>query len=196
MARLHDIKEVDIENTYWGVSTSLWFNHCPHECFNCWNEKTWKKDTSLEISNDEVVARTLEYLDSFGMKKDLTLLGGEPFSPENVRDLIYILTKIKEARPSTRILSWSGYEFHVLKRTKLFLKALTFVDVIVCGRYIDELNCHKEGLMYGSKNQYIVDVQESLKGKTVYIEKGEAFQDLEKLFEEEREIRRNKLKLN
>lgn len=32
MARLHDIKEVDLENTYWGVSTSLWFNHCPHHC--------------------------------------------------------------------------------------------------------------------------------------------------------------------
>lgn len=182
MARLHDIKEVDLENTYWGVATSLWFNHCPHECFNCWNDETWQKDDGLEIPNDEVVDKTLEYLDSFGMNKTLTLLGGEPFSPYNVKDLSYILKNVKEIRPHTKILSWSGYEFHVLKKSKYMREALQYVDVIVCGRYIDEWNCHGQNKMYGSENQYIVDVKESLRtGETVYIEKGNKFQNLEEL---------------
>lgn len=184
MARLHDIKEFDLENTYWGVATSLWFNHCPHECFGCWNQETWGRDDTLEIPNDQVVAHTLQYLDSCAMAKDLTLLGGEPFSPYNVKDLAYILTRIKEVRPETRVLSWSGYEFHVLKKSKYMREALRYVDVIVCGRYIDEWNCHGQNKMYGSENQYIVDVQASLaSGETVYIEKGKQFQDLERLAE-------------
>lgn len=191
MARLHDIKEVDLENTYWGVSTSLWFNHCPHHCFGCWNDSTWDLDDSLEMPNDVVVEKTLTYLDSYGMSKDLTLLGGEPFSPYNIKDLVYILQEIKSKRPDTRILAWSGYEFHVLKRSKYMREALEFVDVIVCGRYIDDWNCHGQNKMYGSENQYIVDVKKSLaSGTTTYIEKGLKFQNLELLAEEAKRGRR------
>ena len=61
-------------------------------------------------------------------------------------------------------------------------EALQYVDIIVCGRYIDEWNCHGQNKMYGSENQYVVDVKESLRtGETVYIEKGNKFQNLEEL---------------
>lgn len=185
MARLHDIKEVDLDNTYWGVATSLWFNHCPHRCPGCWNEETWDVDDSLAIDNDEVIERTLNYLDSFGIKKDLTLLGGEPFSPENLKDLHYILSSIKKSRPDTRVLSWSGYEFHVLKRSPRMRKIVDMVDILVCGRFIEEYKCEDTTKMYGSENQYIVDVKASLEtGETVYIEKGNKFQNLEHIFNE------------
>ena len=131
MARLHDIKEVDLENTYWGIATSLWFNHCPHRCFNCWNDETWELDEHLEIDNDEVIERTLKALDAYGIEKDLTLLGGEPFSPSNLKDLMYILEHIKAIRPETKVLAWSGYEFHVLKRSLNMKEALRHVDVLV-----------------------------------------------------------------
>lgn len=184
MARLHDLKNIDLENTYWGIATSLWFNHCPHRCFNCWNEETWDLNESLELENDIVVNKTLEALDSFGIKKDLTILGGEPFSPSNLSDLIYILNNILSAKPHTKILAWSGYEFFVLKRSLKMREALALVDVMVCGRYIDEWNCHGQGKMYGSENQYIVDVNQSLvNNQTIYIEKGIKFQNLEKEFE-------------
>lgn len=189
MARLHGIKEVDTDNTYWGVASSLWFNHCPHRCFNCWNDETWERDDSLEIDNDKVVETVLKHLDSYGMKKDLSVLGGEPFSPFNVNDLAYILKAVKRVRPQTRILGWTGYELHVLKRSHFFKEALSLFDVLVCGRYIDELNCHGEGRLYGSKNQYVVDVQSSLGEQVVYIEKGEEFQDLETLFLEKQQRR-------
>ena len=185
MARLHDIKEFDLDNTYWGVATSLWFNHCPHECVGCWNKETWHVDESLEIDNDKVIEQTLVYLDSFGMKKDLTLLGGEPFSPKNLKDLYYILSSIKKARPDTRVLSWSGYEFHVLKRSPRMRKIVEMVDVLVCGRFIEDYKCEDTTKMYGSENQYIVDVRTSLdRGETSYIEKGSKFQNLEQIFNE------------
>lgn len=135
-----------------------------------------------------MVDKTLKYLDSYGMNKSLTLLGGEPFSPYNVKDLSYILKNVKEIRPNTKILSWSGYEFHVLKKSKYMREALQYVDIIVCGRYIDEWNCHGQNKMYGSENQYIVDVKESLRtGETVYIEKGNKFQNLEELSKNKKE---------
>lgn len=183
MARLHDIKEVDLDNTYWGVATSLWFNHCPHRCVGCWNEETWDVDETLHKDNDEVIKTTLNYLDSFRMEKDLTLLGGEPFSPYNLEDLHYILSSILKERPKTRVLSWSGYEFHVLKRSPRMRKVVEMVDILVCGKFMEEYKCTDTTKMYGSENQYIVDVQESLSlGKTVYIEKGVNFLNLEQKF--------------
>ena len=189
MARLHDIKKDDLENTYWGVATSLWFNHCPHRCPGCWNQETWDLDEELEIDNDEVIEETLRYLDSNGVNRSLTLLGGEPFSPYNLDDLYYILSSIKESRPTTKILSWSGYEFFVLKKSPKFRRVLEFVDVLVCGRFLEQYKCKDTTKMYGSENQYIVDVQASLKeGETIYIEKGEQFLGLEEM-----RIKRKKL---
>ena len=182
MARMHDIKKDDLENTYWGVATSLWFNHCPHRCPGCWNQETWDLDEELEIDNDEVIEKTLRYLDSNGVNRSLTLLGGEPFSPYNLDDLYYILSSIKESRPTTKILSWSGYEFFVLKKSPKFRRVLEFVDVLVCGRFLEQYKCKDTTKMYGSENQYIVDVQASLKeGETIYIEKGEQFLGLEEM---------------
>lgn len=182
MARLHDIKRDDYENTYWGLASSIWFNHCPHRCIGCWNAETWDLDESLEVDNAKVVEELLNGFDMHGVHRDLTVLGGEPFSPFNVEDLYYILTKVKEARPETKVLAWSGYEYRVLSKTKKLKKALPLIDVLVCGRFIQELKCEDTTKMYGSENQYIVDVQKSLaKGKTVYIEKGEAFGYIERL---------------
>lgn len=182
MARLHDIKKDDMENTYWGIATSLWFNHCPHRCPGCWNQETWDVDESLEIDNDEVIERTLRYLDSNGINRSLTLLGGEPFSPYNLDDLNYILSSIKLSRPDTKVLSWSGYEFHVLKSSPRYLDVIKNIDILVCGRFLEKYKCKDTTKMYGSENQYIVDVQESLSiGQTVYIEKGEQFLGLEEM---------------
>ena len=72
--------------------------------------------------------------------------------PAYVKHYSIITTPINELvgeiskRPDTRILAWSGYEFHVLKRSKYMREALEFVDVIVCGRYIDEWNCHGQNI--------------------------------------------------
>lgn len=160
MARLHLIRENDLHNCYWGVSTSLWFNGCPHRCKGCWNQDTWDVDESMEIDNDSVVKTTLEYLDK-NLPKDLTLLGGEPLMPNaNLEDTIYIVGKIKEARPHTRVLCWTGYNIEYLLRHEEFSKALGLIDILVDGRYIESK--HVTGKLYGSSNQRIIDVKKTL----------------------------------
>jgi len=160
MARLHDLKHVDLDNCYWGISTSLWFNHCPHRCVGCWNAETWDKNEDLEMSNESVIEEVLLALDEFGMEKDLTLLGGDPLSPFNVKDLVEILQGVKLKRPHTRVLCWTGYRWEQLVNNKVLGAALPYIDILIDGKY--EQGLHVEGHKFGSSNQMIIDVKQSL----------------------------------
>ena len=166
MARLHDLKHVDIDNCYWGMATTLWFNGCPHKCLGCHNENTWHIDDKLDRPNQEVIDETLVALDEFGVKKDLTLLGGDPLSVFNLADLIEILVAIKEARPETRVLCWTGYTWKQLQNGT-HRNVLKYIDILIDGRY--EKDLHVEGHKFGSSNQKVIDVQASLAtGSVVY----------------------------
>ena len=166
MARLHDLKHVDIDNCYWGMATSLWFNGCPHKCTGCWNPMTHDIDDKLDRPNQEVIDETLVALDEFGVKKDLTLLGGDPLAVFNLADLIEILAAIKEARPETRVLCWTGYTWKQLQNGT-HRNVLKYIDILIDGRY--EKDLHVEGHKFGSSNQKVIDVQASLtSGVVVY----------------------------
>ena len=166
MARLHDLKHVDIDNCYWGMATSLWFNGCPHKCVGCYNAETWHIDDKLDRPNQEVIDETLVALDEFGVKKDLTLLGGDPLAIFNLADLLEILAAIKEARPETRVICWTGYTWKQLQNGT-HRNVLKYIDILIDGRY--EKDLHVEGHKFGSSNQKVIDVQESLaKGSVVY----------------------------
>lgn len=94
------------------------------------------------------------------MEKDLTLLGGDPLSPFNIKDLVEILTGVKKARPKTRVLCWTGYKWEQLVNNKLLGSALPYMDILIDGKY--EKDLHIEGHKFGSSNQLVIDVQKSL----------------------------------
>lgn len=165
MARLHLIRETDLHNCYWGISTSLWFNGCPHKCEGCWNKDTWEVDESLHIENDIVISQTLEFLDK-PFSKDLTLLGGEPLTPHgNLEDMIEIVSAIKKARPHTRVLCWTGFEMEYLMKHERFIIALELIDILIDGRFDNRLKVNNK--KYGSSNQRIIDVKQTLKNGVI-----------------------------
>lgn len=167
MARLHLIRETDLHNCYWGISTSLWFNGCPHLCDGCWNKSTWEIDESLTIPNPEVIEMTLRALDD-PISKDLTLLGGEPLMPNgNLEDTIEIVTAILNRRPQTRVLCWTGFRIEQIIKNKKFLPALNLIDILIDGRYEKDLRV--TGKKYGSTNQRIIDMKETLRTGSVVI---------------------------
>lgn len=167
MARLHLLRETDLHNCYWGISTSLWFNGCPHKCIGCWNSETWEVDKSLEIPNNEVIERTIAALDD-PFPKDLTLLGGDPLMPNgNLEDVVEIVTAVKKSRPQTRVLCWTGFRIEPLLKSKKFKPALELIDILIDGRY--ERDLHVTGKKYGSSNQRIIDVKETLKTGEIVI---------------------------
>lgn len=163
MARLHEIRDFDTTNTYWGPAVSLFFNHCPHKCKGCWNPETHELDTNLEIPNDKVISSVIEYLDKYGIHKDLTLLGGDPLSPFNTDDVFEIISKIKELRPKTRIVCWTGYTWERCKENK----NIPMIDILIDGQFIQKLLV--SGKKYGSSNQRIIDVKSSLENNSLVI---------------------------
>ncbi len=167
MARLHDLKHADIENAYWGVATSLWFNGCPHRCKNCWNEETWAIDDTLDRDNGAIILETLTALDEYGMAKDLSLLGGDPLAPYNLPDMKDIVRGVKTIRPQTRVLCWTGYTWEQLTRNSFWIHALELIDILIDGRY--EQSLHVEGHKFGSRNQRVIDVQKSLQNGQIVL---------------------------
>lgn len=93
--------------------------------------------------------------------KDLSLLGGDPLAPVNIKDTVEILKGILEKRPQTRVLCWTGYTWEQVTNSKILSRALPYIDILIDGRY--EKDLHVDGHKYGSTNQKIIDVKVSLK---------------------------------
>ena len=64
--------------------------------------------------------------------------------------------KVKKEVPDCSIYVWTGYEYGDLSD----LEQLKYIDKLICGKFIKKEKC--DNPMYGSNNQYIVDVQKPL----------------------------------
>ncbi|MDU2556552.1 MAG: 4Fe-4S cluster-binding domain-containing protein [Veillonella sp.] len=89
----------------------------------------------------------------------LTLLGGEPF--QNVQGLLSVVRAVQEAAPEKKIWAYSGYEIDDILEDELRSALLHEIDILVDGRFVDELK--DPALRFrGSSNQRIIDVKKTL----------------------------------
>lgn len=161
MAYIHMIKSYDMENTgTQGASVSIFFNHCPHHCKNCWNESTWARDEALFIPNKVVIDNLIKIFTADFPIKTLALLGGDPLSPYNINDCIEIVSAIKEKFPDLEIICWTGFLWEAVKRSSILSPILPYLDILIDGRFIEARKV--EGKHFGSDNQRCIDVQRSL----------------------------------
>ena len=157
------IKDCDIANGP-GVRVSLFVSGCTHHCKGCFNQVAWDFDygTPFTAETEEKILRML----SPNYVKGITLLGGEPFEPQNQPALVGLLEKIRAACPGKSIWAFSGYLFENMLAGKVgdretCLKFLRMLDVLVDGPFVES----KKNLMLrfrGSENQRIIDVPASL----------------------------------
>ena len=168
-----EIKNCDIANGL-GVRVSLFVSGCTHHCKNCFNEVTWDFYYG-KVFDEKVEEQILEYLKPNHIT-GLTLLGGEPMEPSNQRALLPFIKKVKETYPNKDIWMYSGYVFdkELLQesraRCEVTDELLSYIDVLVDGRFVEELK--DLSLKFrGSSNQRIIDVQESLKTNQVVVYK-------------------------
>ena len=158
------IKKCDIANGT-GVRTSLFVAGCRHHCKGCFQPETWDFDFgnefTLEIEDDIIESLEPDYIEG------LTLLGGEPFEPENQRVLVKFLKRVREIYPDKSIWCYSGYllDEELLKDSKARCEVtdemLSYIDVLVDGEFVLE----KKNIMLkfrGSENQRIINVKKSL----------------------------------
>ena len=164
------IKNCDIANGP-GVRVSLFVSGCTHHCKGCFNEVAWDFDYGQPFTQ-ETINLILDMMKP-NYIKGITLLGGEPFEPQNQPSLVELLRQIKATYPQKSIWAYSGYLFDKdILAGKLGDPAVTrefvsYLDVLVDGRFVLE----KKNLSLrfrGSSNQRIIHVPSSLeKGEVV-----------------------------
>lgn len=156
-----DIRRVDVANGP-GVRVSLFVSGCPHHCAGCFNPETWDFTFGSEFGERQ----EREILQSLGPVhiQGLSLLGGEPFAPENQQTVLNLVRAVRQQLPEKDIWCYTGYLFEKLRDgavgscSRLLLKEL---DVLVDGPFI--LERKNLGLRFrGSDNQRIIQVKDSL----------------------------------
>ena len=142
-----------------GFRTAIYAAGCPNACPGCHNPESWDIRHGRRMTTDEILQKVLD--DPFA---DVTFSGGDPmFQPEGFAELAQA---IKE-NSDKNIWCYTGYTFEQLLNNTRYTRLLQYIDVLVDGRFRQELR--DESLYFrGSSNQRLIDVPASLKnGKVI-----------------------------
>lgn len=163
-----NIKKRDIANGT-GVRVTLFVSGCTHHCKGCFQPETWDfaygRPFTQETEDELLEALSPTFING------LTLLGGEPFEPENQRALLPFLRRVRSAYPDKTIWAFSGYTWEELSgssraRCACTDELLSLLDVLVDGEFVEAL---KDITLHfrGSANQRVIDVPATLACGTV-----------------------------
>ncbi len=155
-----EIKTCDIANGE-GVRTTLFVSGCTNHCKGCFQPDTWDfcyGQPFTEETEEYILKETKpDYVSG------LTLLGGEPFEPENQRALVPFLRRFRKELPNKNIWSYTGFLMDRdlvpggRKYTEVTDEMLALLDVLVDGPFVEE----KKNISLrfrGSENQRIIDL--------------------------------------
>jgi anaerobic ribonucleoside-triphosphate reductase activating protein len=165
------IKTHDIANGP-GVRVSLYVSGCTHHCRGCFNPETWDFEYG-EPFDEAVQERIIKSLEPSYIK-GFSLLGGEPFEPQNSVVLAPFLKKIKATYPEKTVWCYSGYDLekdmltYKLGDEAVINDMLSCIDVLVDGEFHEQEKII-DLRFRGSTNQRIIDVPETLKTDEVVI---------------------------
>ena len=158
-----EIKDCDIANGE-GVRVTLFVSGCTNRCKNCFQPETWSFTYGTPFT--EETERQLLTLLRPDYINGLTLLGGEPFEPENQRALLPFLRRVRRELPSKTVWGYTGFLYEELltggshPRCEATDELLSLLDVLVDGRYVEELK--DISLRFrGSSNQRLIDLVET-----------------------------------
>lgn len=154
------IRPLDIANGP-GVRVSLFVSGCRNRCPGCFNPETWNFNYGQEFTWETV--HEIERLLNNPNIEGLSILGGDPFEPENRQWVEALCAYIKTNCPGKSIWVWTGYLWEELCE----FPVMRYIDVLVDGPFKEALRDLR--LPYcGSSNQRVIDIPESLEaGKAV-----------------------------
>ena len=159
------IKNCDIANGP-GVRVSLFVSGCTHHCKGCFNQVAWDFAYG-EPFTQQTIDMLLDMLRSDHVK-GITILGGEPFEPQNQPGVLELLRQVKRKFPQKSVWVFTGYLFDsdILAKKlgpwEITGEYISYVDVLVDGPFIEA----KKDLTLrfrGSSNQRLIDVPASIK---------------------------------
>lgn len=139
-----------------GVCVSVWLQGCPHRCKGCHNPEAWDFEGGTLYNQDMVIFEILKLIEENNIKRNLSILGGEPLCPENADFVLYLTKVVKNVHPEIKIFCWTGYNIE-----ELDTKYLKYIDTLIDGKF--ELDKRDITLKFrGSMNQRIINVKDYL----------------------------------
>ena len=135
-----------------GLRFVIFFQGCPHHCHGCQNPETWDTDKNKGqyFSLEELVSK----IEKNPLISGVTFSGGEPFLQSI--ELIPLAKILKEKKYN--IWCFTGYKYEEI----YFNPLLNYIDVLIDGPFIEKYKS-LDLLFRGSKNQRLIDIQQTKK---------------------------------
>lgn len=143
-----------------GIRTVIWTQGCSHNCPGCHNPLTHDFNGGFLVDIEEVK----EELKKLEGQDGITLSGGDPLFQKKA--CLEICKYAKEI--GLNVWCFTGFLFEQLIKDKDAIELLSYIDVLVDGKFImaeKSLNLYYKG----SRNQRIIDVKKSLRAEKVVL---------------------------
>ena len=145
-----------------GMRVSVFVSGCTNRCPGCFQPQTWDFSYGREYTPavEDFLLREL----SQSYYSGLTVLGGEPFEPENQRGLLPLVRRVKRELPAKTIWMFTGFVYDRdlipggRKHCEATEELLDSIDVLVDGPFV--LAEKDISLRFrGSRNQRLIDMR-------------------------------------
>lgn len=162
----------NIAGIYWddtaaapGISLSVYFSGCHFHCPGCHNPEAQDFNYG-EPFTSESIREIVNKLNKNGVKRRLSILGGEPLCQENLYDVNQLIVAVKMFDENIEIFIWSGYTYEQLKERE---KNETLLKNI-----LQNTTCLIDGLYEQDKRDITLPLRGSSNQRIIYLENGNA----------------------
>jgi anaerobic ribonucleoside-triphosphate reductase activating protein len=145
------IKDYDIANGL-GIRVSLFVSGCRNHCKGCFNKEAWDFNYGTPYTQ-ETQQYILNFLSSSYIQ-GLSVLGGDPFEPENLPIITQLCKEAKMLYPNKDIWVYTGYLYEDIKHHEIF----EYIDILVDGPFIEDLKDIRLKFR-GSSNQRVINIK-------------------------------------
>lgn len=147
-----------------GLRFTIWTQGCLRRCYRCTSPELQPSESGKLVD----VAALSDNICAIDGISGITISGGEPLLQADA--LIELLSLVKRRRPELNVILFTGYKLQDIQNATVS-NILNYVDLLIDGEYIDELNSNEIGLR-GSSNQTFHFLTERLLPNKEEITKG------------------------
>lgn len=137
-----------------GLRDAIFCQTCYHNCKGCFNPHTHSPNEGVRVPIVDIVEDVINN----PLTSGVTFSGGDPFEQS---EEFYEIAKQIKSKTKKDIWCYTGYTFEEILENQSKKQLLNCIDVLVDGKFDIELLV--EGRLYGSSNQRVINVKESLK---------------------------------
>ena len=143
-----------------GIRTVIWTQGCPHHCLGCHNPDTHDFNGGALVDVEYVI----EELRNIKNQDGITLSGGDPVCQS---EACAVIAKAAHEM-GLNVWCYTGYTYEYMLKNPKHKELLKNIDVLVDGKFVLEEKSY-DLYFKGSRNQRIIDVQQSLLKETVVL---------------------------